>query len=213
MIEEDCIINIVIDSAIAIGTISVAILAIWGERIRSLLSPPKLVIEAHNDFRGDPNILTTPNGQRVGKGMYYHLKVVNKRPWLPIKNCRVLLMGISRRGPDNVFHPSSLVVPSQLVWAPASFSPALVTVTKEQIFDLGNICEGESAFNPALYSTPNNFMGFVKENEAVRYELAIEADNYSSNIYKVIEVAWDGVWEFEPDKMENHLRIREIHAP
>lgn len=212
MATESCI-KIAIDIATALGTVAVAILAIWGERVRSWLSPPKLEIEAHNNFRGDPNVLTTQTGQLAGRGMYYHLKVVNKRPWLPIKNCRVLLMGISRRGPDNVFHPSPLVVPSQLVWAPASFAPILVTVTKEQIVDLGNIREGDEAFRPALYSIPNNFAGFVKANEAVRLELAIEADNFSSRRYKVFEVAWDGIWEFEPEKMVNHLRIREILEP
>jgi hypothetical protein len=203
--------NIIIDAAIAIGTVSVAILAIWGERVRAVLSPPKLELEAHNKFRGDPNIIRTPTGQQVGRGMYFHLKVVNKRPWLPVKNCRVLLMGISNRGPDNIFHPSRLVVPSQLVWAPASFAPVMTTVTKEQIVDLGNIQEGDDSFCPALYSTPNNFLGFVKAGEAVRYELAIEADNFVSTKNKVIEVAWDGQWEFEPEKMEDHLRIREIH--
>jgi hypothetical protein len=104
--------TIIIDSAIAVGTVTVAILAIWGELVRAWLAPPKLEIEAHNNLRGDPNVLTTQYGQRVGSAMYYHLKVVNKRPWLPIKNCRVLLVGLSRRGPDNVFHPSPLVVPS-----------------------------------------------------------------------------------------------------
>jgi hypothetical protein len=212
MTTESCF-KIVIDIATAFGTIAVAILAIWGERIRSWLSPTKLEIGAHNNFRGDPNLLTSQLGQQVGRGMFYHLKVINKRPWLPIKNCRVLLMGISRRGPDNVFHPSPLVVPSQLIWAPASFAPTLVAVTKEQIVDLGNIREGDSAFRLALYSTPNNFAGLVGKDEAVRFELAIEADNFSSSRYKVIEVAWDGIWEFEPEKMENHLRIREIREP
>src|SRR5437868_15174480 len=113
--------GIVIDSATAFGTVAVAILAIWGERVRSWLAPPRLEIEPHNNLRGDPNVLTTQTGQRVGRGMYYHLKVVNKKPWLPVKNCRVVLKGISRRGPDGIFHPSPLVVPSQLVWAPASF--------------------------------------------------------------------------------------------
>ena len=122
-------------------------------------------------------------------------------------------MGLSRRGPDNIFHRSRLVVPSQLVWAPASFAPVLVTVTKEQIVDLGNIQEGDDAFRPALYSTPNNFMGYVKAGEAVRYELAIEADNFASYRNTVVEVAWDGQWQFEPEKMENHLLIREIHEP
>ncbi|MCU7841595.1 MAG: hypothetical protein KZQ94_19730 [Candidatus Thiodiazotropha sp. (ex Troendleina suluensis)] len=139
------------------------------------------------------------------------LKVINKRPWLPVKNCRVLLIGLSRRGPDNIFHPSRLVVPSQLILAPASFAPVLVTVTKEQIVDLGNLQEGGDSFRPALYSTPNNFMGYVKAGDAVRYELSIEADNFTSARNKVVEVAWDGKWEFEPEKMEKHLRIREIY--
>ena len=145
--------------------------------------------------------------------MYYHLKVVNKRPWLPVRNCRVLLKGISRRGPDNIFHPFPVIVPSQLVWAPASFSPILATVNKEHVVDFGLVIEGKDAFTPALYSTPNNFEGFVRAGDAVRYELAIEADNFSSGTYQVFEVAWDGVWEFEPEKMEKHLRIREAHEP
>jgi hypothetical protein len=91
--------------------------------------------------------------------------------------------------------------------------PVLVTITKEHILDLGNIQETDKAFRPALYSTPNNFEGFVGKDEAVRYELAIEADNFSSSHYKVVEVAWDGTWEFEPEKMEKHLRISEIHEP
>lgn len=205
--------TIIIDSAIAVATVTVAILAIWGERVRAWLAPPKLEIEPHNNLRGDPNVLTTSSGQRVGSAMYFHLKVVNKRPWLPVKNCRVLLVGLSRRGPDNMFHPYPMVVPSQLVWAPASFAPIMATVTRQQIVDLGNVQEGDDAFRPALYSTPNNFSGYVRAGEAVRYELAIEADNYSSQKHKVFEVAWDGQWEADPEKMEKHLRIREVHEP
>jgi hypothetical protein len=205
------LINITIDTATALGTLAVAVLAIWGEQVRSWLAPPKLILEAHN-LRGDANVLTA-DGKPIAKVIYYHLKVVNKRPWLPVRNCRVLIKGVGRRGPDNIFHPFPLVVPSQLVWAPASFAPILATVTKEQIVDFGLVIEGQDAFKPALYSTPNNFAGFVKAGDAVRYELAIEADNYSSDKYQVFQVAWDGVWEFEPAKMENHLRISEVHEP
>lgn len=206
-------ISTIIDAAVAFSTVAVAILAIWGERVRAWLAPPKLEIEVHNNLRGDSNVLTTPSGQPVGNVMYYHLKIVNKRPWLPVKNCRVLLVGMSRRGPDNIFHPVPLVVPSQLIWAPASFAPILTTVTKEQIVDYGSIREDDDAYRPALYSTPNNFSGFVKTGEAVRFVLAIEADNYSSLRYKVFEVAWDGGWDSEPEKMQNHLRVHEIHEP
>jgi hypothetical protein len=36
----------------AIGTVTVAILAIWGNGIRAFLSPPKLEIQPHNNLRG-----------------------------------------------------------------------------------------------------------------------------------------------------------------
>ncbi len=209
---EPSLTNVLIDATTALGTVAVAALAIWGERIRSFLAPPKLLLEEHN-FRGDPTIFTAPDGKQVVRVMYYHLKVVNKRPWLPVRNCRVLLKGVSRRGPDNIFHPFPLVVPTQLVWAPASFAPILATVTREQVLDLGLVIEGQDEFKPALYSTPNNFAGFIKAGEAIRYELAIEADNYSSDKYQVFEVAWDGKWESEPEKMEKHLRIKEVHEP
>jgi hypothetical protein len=106
-----------------------------------------------------------------------------------------------------------MVVPSQLVWAPASFAPILATVTREQIVDFGLVVEGKNVYTPALYSTPNNFAGLVRTGDAVRYELAIEADDFSSDKYQVFEVAWDGVWDFAPEKMEKHLRIREVHEP
>ncbi|WP_289022483.1 hypothetical protein [Desulfobacter postgatei] len=200
-----------IGAATAFGTVAVAVLAIWGERVRAWLAPAKLSLEPHN-LRGDPNIFTA-DSKPVARVMYYHLKVVNKRPWLPVKNCRVLLKGISRRGPDNIFHPFPLVVPPQMVWAPASFAPILATITTEQILDLGLIVEGQDKYSPALYSTPNNFAGFVRKDEAVRYELSIEADNYSSRKYQVFEVAWDGEWAFEPEEMAKHLRIREVQEP
>lgn len=210
MAESSCI-KLIIDASTAIGTLAIAVLAIWGERVRSWLAPPKLVLEPHN-LRGVANILRADGTPDVS-AIYYHLKVVNKRPWLPVRNCRVLLNGISRRGPDNIFHPFPFVVPSQLVWAPASFAPILATVTREQVVDFGRVVEGRNVYEPTLYSMPNHFVGFVQAGDAVRYELAIEADNYSSDRYQVFEVAWDGVWEPEPAIMEKHLHIREIHEP
>jgi hypothetical protein len=47
-------------------------------------------------------------------------------------------------------------------------------------------------FIPRLYATSLNFQGYVGHNEAVRYQLQIEATNFLSPIY-VIEVAWNGI--------------------
>lgn len=201
----------IINGLVAIGTLAVAVLAIWGERIRSILAPPLLVLEPHNSA-GDPTELRA-QGAPPGAGirvLYYHLKVVNKRPWLPVANCSVFLRGIFRRGPDGIFHPVHMPVPLQYVWAPAEVTPPSITVTKEHVLDFGSIIEGQDHFRPQLYSYSNNFQGFVRKDEALRYQLEVQGSNFSSRRYQVFEVAWDGTWSYIPSEMQQHLRIREI---
>jgi hypothetical protein len=207
--------DVLINALVAVGTLMIAAAAIWGDWLRSRLSPAKLVIDPHN-LRGDPTVFQSPdpnNAQAGTRVMYYHLEVVNQRRWITVKNCRVLLKGMSRRGPDGRFHPVPMSVPNQFVWAPAEITPPVVTLIKEQILDFGFITETGGKFIPTLYSYPNNFKGFVGKDEAVRYHLEIEGANFSSPQYQVFEVAWDGSWDYEPEKMQQHLRITEIKEP
>ena len=207
--------NLVIDTAVAIGTLAVAALAIWGEKVRSWLAPPKLIIQPHT-LRGTPTRLTIPGTVNPGGGQrahYYHLKVLNVRPWLTVHNCRVLFSGVARRGPDGHFHSVPMAVPFQFVWAPERATPELLTITKERILDFARICEDAESVTPRLYEFPNDFQGFVKKDEAVRYQLQIDASNFASRKPQVFEIAWDGVWHPEVEKMEHHLRISEVHEP
>ena len=198
--------KLVIDGFVAFGTVAVAVLAIWGEWFRSILAPPKLTILPHT-LEGDPTI--SSNGVRL---MFYHLRVVNERRWLPARNCRVLLKSVSRRGPDGLFHPAAMAVPLQFVWAPAEITPPVITLVNEQILDFGFVPENTDRFAPSLYSYSNNFQGYVGPSEAVRFHLQIEATNFSSDRYQVFEVAWDGRWSHEPQIVAQHLRIREVKS-
>lgn len=207
--------GLVIEGLVAAGTIAVAVVAIWGDWIRSRAAPPKLVVRPHT-IRGDPTRLTSPGVTIPGGGlrvMYYHLKVVNAHPWLAVHNCRVLLKGISRRGPDGRFHPVPMAVPIPYVWAPAEAMPQQVTIAKEQVMDFGCLAEGADHFRPLLQTYPNNFQGYVRKGEAVRYYLEVDATNFTSPRPHVFEVAWDGQWFFEVEKMEQHLRVSEINEP
>jgi hypothetical protein len=204
--------NIIIEVCVAIGTLMVAAAAIWGDWLRSRLAPTKLIIEPQN-LRGDPTVFRSTNADQPDtRVMFFHLNVVNQRPWLTAKNCRVLLKGMTRRGLDGGFYPIPMSVPTQFVWAPAEVTPPVVNLIKEQILDLGYLSEKSDKFIPRFYSTPNNFAGFVHKGEAVRYHLEIEASNFSSFQYQVFEVAWDGIWAWEPDKMQQHIRIKEIYS-
>jgi hypothetical protein len=200
---EPSAIQLIIDGAVAVGTLAVAVLAIWGEWIRSKCAPVKLTLRLHTPA-GDP---TTANGFRL---MYYHLRIVNERRWLPAANCRVLLKGLSRRGPDGQFHPVPMAVPLQFVWAPAEITPPVISVVNERILDFGWVSEDSHRFVPTLYSYANNFQGYVGANESVRYHLEIEATNFTTESYQVFETSWDGTWSHEPATMARHLIIREI---
>ena len=196
----------------AIGTVAVAILAIWGEWFRSKFAGPKLVLVPHN-FRGTDTTLSVHGGMKVQayKAIYYHLKVKNNRRWASVKNCRVLLRQLHRRGPDGKFHAVSLVVPLQFVWSPAEWAPTEQSFTDEAILDFGRLIEGTEFFEPLFYVTSANFQGYIKANEAVRFTLQIVADNYSAIKYQVFEVAWDGKFDENLDKMEQSLRIKVIN--
>jgi hypothetical protein len=189
----------VLEALTAFGTIAVAVIAIWGDWLKSKLAPQKLDLELDPEAEA----VTYANGVR---GIFRHLKVVNLRPRIPAQQCRVMLVGLSRRDPGGGYQPVALAFPCQFTWAPMEFMPITPTVMKGQVVDLGFINENQKSFLPKLYSMPYNFQGGVGENEAMRYQVLIEAVNYISNIL-VIEVAWDGIWDFDPNVMRYHLSV------
>ena len=62
----------IIEGFTAFGTVAVAVLAIWGDWVRSILAPLKLTIIKHN-FSGDQTTFTPPERPPV-RVMFYHLK-------------------------------------------------------------------------------------------------------------------------------------------
>lgn len=188
----------------AIGTILVAILAIWGEKIRSLLAGPKLEIEPYNILGH-----LTFRGSGVST-WYYHLKVVNKRQWSPAKRVRVLCTKIFKKRPEGNFEDQHVIVPFQMVWSPPNFHELLPTIKKYDIFDLGHLDQGSDKFELEIYVRFHYLPGFIKKNECYRIGLEIEADNFHSNNIKWYEISWDGLWDENQTEMKDHLIIREV---
>ncbi len=196
--------SLIIQALTAVGTIAVVIIAIWGDWLKIKLTPPKLKIEFQN-IRGE--LTSFGNGTRV---IYYHLKVVNSRPWSTAKNCKVLLKAISKELPSGEFQNQALNTTPSFIWTPAEITPHSITLTQEHAFDFGFLAEGAKEFKPVLSLTPNNFQGFVKERQKIRFSLQPSADNYLSIKFQVFEVAWNGEWSDNMDTMCQNLTIREI---
>ena len=201
-----------LEIATAVATVAVAIIAIWGEKVRAWLAPPKLKVEIHTP-RGSPTRLTMAGAVDPSGGvrtMYYHLRVVNLRPWLTVQNCRVLLKAVSRRRPDGSFLQVHMPVPAQFVWSNEGDTPQRVVVTRSSVLDFGYLSEGDASFVPCLHVYANNSNFAVGKGEAVRYQLDLDASNLPSRHAQTFEVSWDGEWDFEPEKMQQHLVIREV---
>lgn len=203
---EQNVVEILSQVFTAIGTVAVAVAAIWGGWLRARLAPAKVSIEAHN-LRGKVTNFT--GGKRA---VFYHLKVVNHRSWAPARNCRVVLREVTKRSPGGDFLAIPYSVPMPFVWAPAELTPPTVSIVKEQVVDFGFLAEGDYHFMPRLYAWPNDFQGFVAKDEAVRYYLEVVSDDFVSSQPFVVEVAWDGVWSDNLDVLSSHLVVKEAKA-
>jgi hypothetical protein len=197
----------IINLFIAIGTIGVAFTAIWGDWTRSKLDPVKLTLSIPNP---DGDQTTYSSGIRA---IFYHGTVTSQTSWHSPQNCRVMLIGFTKRDQSALFQPGPLAFPSQFTWSPLEFMPPSIQIDSDpRPFDFGYINEYETKFIPRLYSTPFNFVGYVGPNEAVHYQLRIEASGFTSPLY-VIEVVWDGEWSVDQDKIKAPLRVKMIPNP
>ncbi|MGA2145044.1 MAG: hypothetical protein ABSH49_08780 [Bryobacteraceae bacterium] len=188
----------------AIGTIAVAILAIWGDWFRSVFAGPKLELSLRDPL-GDLN--SRANGTRV---IYYHITVTNTRTWSAAKAVRLMVVAVDKLRPGDTYLPEHLAVPIQLNWAFASFHEQFPTVVQDDICDFGFLDQGAARFELALYVRPNNFKGYVAANETMRVSIVASGHNVQPSKPLVIEVAWDGKWSADKDEMRRHLVIREV---
>jgi hypothetical protein len=185
----------------AIGTVAVAVAAIWGDWIRSKFAGPKLELALVN--RWDRN--TGNDGRRQ---IYCHLEVRNLRRWSPAKNVRVVVEGLAKRKPDGTFFPEYLVVPLQLTWGLPTFHELLPTIGPQDRCDLGLLQEGSGQFRLSTYIWPNNFRGFLAAGEAMQVRAVALGQDAASNPL-LLEISWDGTWSADLEEMQRHFVVKE----
>lgn len=190
--------ELVIQALVALGTICVAILAIWGDWVRATVAAPKLEVALHD-----------PEGEAIQSGgipaRYYHLKVRNRRRWTYAKNVRVMLTKVSRARADGTFPPGVLSGPLQLMWQYPQFHPVVSTIGRDEICDLGNIRKDQE-FRLLPYVLPDNFEGILGAKGSLGVEVVAVSDNAESEPLW-IEINWDGRWSDDTNMM-NHLVIK-----
>jgi hypothetical protein len=188
----------------AIGTVAVAILAIWGDKVRAVIAGPRLWLS----LRDTQGSLTLRINQK--RAIYYHIKVRNERRWSPARSVRILVTGVEKKRPDGTYFPEPLIAPLQLTWAHPEFHELLPTVATSDTCDLGFLDEGAARFSLSLYIFPSNFPGFVESGESMRVSIIASGHNYESKQPLILEISWDGKWSSNMDEMQRHLVIKEV---
>ena len=192
----------------AIGTVAVAILAIWGDRVKDYLLGPRLTLSLVN-VSGD--LTKRLNGAKV---YYYHLRVKNGTRRIPAQGTRVLVQRFSKRAPSGAFVEHPLVYPLQLCWTPMEPGEIERTVVRDSTCDFGFLDQtgGNKAFTLAVPIVPNNFRGHVGSDECARFEVVATGENVFSLKPTVFEVSWDGQWVDNQEEMKRHLVIRQVSS-
>ncbi len=219
MTSLDSALHSVWEPLTAIGTISVAIIAIWGDWFRAKFAAPKMRIVVRDngvDIRTMNPLVELPIGN-PSKAIYFCLHVENRRSWAMANNCKVVLRAVHRRVPNGKFYREPLIVPLQYQWSPGFYSVCeMQNIKQDAVLDFGRIVEKGDRFEPVLCGESNNFNVFKKkENEVVRYSLQIIADNFTSQKFQVFEVEWSGYSANVEDMRQSQqikpvLKIREI---
>jgi hypothetical protein len=190
----------------AVGTVAVAVLAIWGDFFRYKFAGPQLGLSL-NDSRGD----LTPRANQT-QAYFFHLKIRNRRLWSPAKDVRVLLERIARRGPDGSFFAEALVYPLPLAWTPSELGDFQRTITDTETCDLGFLDQNADRFRLSTLIIPNKLQGWVRAGEAIHIRIVASGQNATSSKPLFLEIAWDGVWTTDRDEMQKHLVVKEITA-
>lgn len=196
------IVNAIINGFVALGTLALAAIAIYGDQLRSWLSGPKLSLMLENN-KGS----LFQNVRRI----YYSLKVVNRRPSSIATNCYVQLKSLQRRKPNGEYAAVPLPYPLVMSWPPSEFTPRTMTVRRDQPVDFGFLEEGKH-FMPNAREYPNNFSGVLQPRETMRYSLEVVSDQFVSPELQEFEVSWNGEWSENLEIMAKNLQIREVKA-
>jgi hypothetical protein len=193
---------VIVQGAAAVGTLALAVLAIWGEWCRARFARPQLTV-ALRKKEGERTVFGDGRAVR-----YHHLVVKNNRRWAPARNVMTVVTAVNRLGPDGSWQPKLQTGPLPLTWQFGGGIPNQSLIGSERVCDLGLILKGEP-FRLALLVTPNSLDPQVRKTERMRVTVRAVAETAESSAV-TIEVSWDGEWEDGDAEMGRHLVVRQV---
>jgi hypothetical protein len=194
------------------GTWLIAAIALFGEKMRSMLFTPQLELTLVSD-RGEltTQLATVVAGEKAALSTlvpvrYYHVFVRNKSHYPVARDVRVFLTQVDKRGPDGKPQPVFVGSEIPLPWKyqePDEKTRAIgrVTVAAVDLFFVRN-----GSLQLALMFYPNNLLYTMSGESHIWITVVARAPDTQSKPLR-LRIDWDGHWERGEAEMAHHLRI------
>jgi hypothetical protein len=193
--------GLIVSVVLAIGTLALAAVALWGERLRQWWNRPRLRLSL-----GDPNLTHLTPSKR--KGWYYQLHIENDRIPSPAENVEVRLTHVYLKGPDDSWQEHHFSGPVQVMWREPEARTR--TIGPDAYATFAYLLEDEVAAHLQLYWRPNNLEEAAKilPNRTMKLRFKVVSNTAQSNEL-AIEIAWDGTWVEGRSEMPRHMVVKE----
>lgn len=209
-IEEQFWLNWWVNIAVAIGTISAVIVALFGQAFRAKFFPPKLALKLiHPEGEKTKQRLTWFDGnqqkERWEDVRYYHVQVQNYRRWSPANQTQVFLTKLEEPGPDDDLQVTWRGdIP--IGWRHQDVHPTARTIGPAADCDLCSVVKGKwLQLHPLV--TPYNLNAQRGEKSILVLTLQARSNEGDSSLVR-IQIAWDGEWNDGADEMKRHLTVK-----
>lgn len=182
--------NFMLSVVTGIGVFSAVLMALYGDRIKRRVNRIKLEIEEPEQSDNFFNDADAPAGGRT-KVFCHHLRVKNRMPTEPIKNCRVWLVKIlDQNGRGGFEEKFKFAVPRLMEWAPREYSPHARDFSENEVFDFGrSFVEQGGRFEVSFYESQGGmFNGGCLAGQKRQYVFRLTADNYIKARPIIVEV-------------------------
>src|ERR1700739_4420982 len=163
-------VEVVAEVVTAIGTVSVAFVAGFGDWLENIFFGPRLKLSLV-DARGVK--IPRRNGTQA---YFYHIRVKNCRRRVA-KSVQIRVQRVSKRVPGGKFLEQEIVCPLPLDWTPRKVGIEARNVFGEDICDFGFLDSGAAVFSLATRWKLTNFRGDVAANETARFEIIGSGEN------------------------------------
>jgi hypothetical protein len=190
------------------ASVAVAVLAIWGDRIRSALLRPRLQLE----LLSTTGELTTQVEQLPGSparffaARYYHMRVTNLARFPVAHEVQVLLTHFETRGPDGrpATHLSGGALP--LMWRNQPLHQISRAIGHATVADADLLFVREDFLQLTLMLVPNNLAANMRGDTHFWVTLVARGLEGESRSVR-LQIDWDGKWDRGDTEMSRHVRI------